>query len=1095
MVPFPRDSLFVGRENILAQITEDMSVQQGRLALVGIGGVGKSQIAIEYCYRYRLEHADHHILWAMCSNFNRFEEAYKNIARKLNLPVSSDKSVDALQVVLEWLNENGPWLMVLDNADDKDILFGLDSPMEQDQQQKPLPAPLAKYIPYSSSGAMLITTRDRSVGESIVDRPAKSVTDVMPFGVDDARQLLRNRFPDSGHWSEAGTLELLEHLNYLPLAISQATAYIREERTSLSTYLGLISPGEDDAKVILERSFYDPGRDYEIRNSIFQTWTLSFEQIKRRRPRAAEILSLMAFLDRQAVSDSLLRNTDEGNVKFNHAISTLKSFSLIAVTGDNQGSYQMHRLVQIATQRWLENEGSLPQWQEKALAVVIRCCPPTGRYEYWKDWEAVNPHVQTVLGYNFTRKDPLVQRARLLHLVAEYENYQSRYTSAEARASEAAQLSCEFLGDEDGLTLASLSDKALALGNQGNAEEAENIYRHVLDSRKRILGDEDELTLQSMNGVAEETRHQYKYEEAKTLQRKTLAICQRKLGLEHTLTIKVMTNLAGTMGESGEIGEAQALLHQALELYQKVALGDDPDAFYCMHELAPVCQKNGKYEKANDMFRVVPAECERGLPEDHYYTLIVRNFLGLVLNEWGQELQVQGKQGEAILQFEDAEQLYRSAFASTEKKFGPNAPFTLAALGNIAVALFHQQKYDQAEDIDKLVLNLCNELHGPNDQKTLSTAHNLGSYYQAHQRYQEAVDILQPWQKASMNNLGVALARQRKFDEAEELCRKTVELRQKVLGKAHAATILSMDNLQWMFVQSDRPEEAVKVLREMLVSTTEAYGPEDQRVLTIMHDLGCRLTNMEKFAEAEDILQNTATLMNNVQGEKSNESLDCNNDLVLLLLNKKYKKSVQGHELAQRIVTRRTELLGKEHVQTLWMSNCLAVSLPDPAVNGGDYTEAEEQFKKNIKLQSKVLGDGHANTLLSLQYLTWIYFLQGKFQEAEELRGVEGAKKAWQEWEKAKEEAAKEEALEQAETQIEGLTIGEANENKTGGLENKADKATRVKCGRIGLGMGGQRRGQKLYFDNIKGITDSALRRLARRGDFKRIRKGIGTRL
>ena len=138
--------------------------------------------------------------------------------------------------------------------------------------------------------------------------------------------------------------------------------------------------------------------------------------------------------------------------------------------------------------------------------------------------------------------------------------------------------------------------------------------------------------------------------------------------------------------------------------------------------------------------------------------------------------------------------------------------------------------------------------------------------------------------------------------------------------------------------------------------------------------------------------------------------------LVLLLLNKKYKKSVQGHEIAQRIATRRTELLGKEHVQTLWMRNCLAASLSDPAVNGGDYTKAEEQFKKNIKLQSKVLGDEHADTLLSLQNLTWIYFRQGKFQEAEELRGVEGAKKAWQEWEKANEEAAKEEALKQAET-------------------------------------------------------------------------------
>ncbi|KAL2056034.1 hypothetical protein ABVK25_003676 [Lepraria finkii] len=250
-----------------------------------------------------------------------------------------------------------------------------------------------------------------------------------------------------------------------------------------------------------------------------------------------------------------------------------------------------------------------------------------------------------------------------------------------------------------------------------------------------------------------------------------------------------------------------------------------------------------------------------------------------------------------------------------------------------------------------------------------------------------------------MNNLGVALAGQRKFDEAEELYRKTVELRQKVLGKAHAATILSMNDLQWIFVQSDRPEEAEKVLREMLVSATKALPT---------------LTNIEKFAEAEDVLQNTAKLMNNDQGEKNKESLDCNNDLVLLLLNKKYKKSVQGHEFAQRIVTRRTELLGEEHIRTLWMRNCLAVSLSYHTVNGGDYTEAEKQFKKNDELQSKGLGDDHMDTLLNLQSLTWICFRQDKFQEAEVLRGDEGAKKAWQEWEKAKEEAAKEEALKQA---------------------------------------------------------------------------------
>src|SRR5947207_3289784 len=118
----------------------------------------------------------------------------------------------------------------------------------------------------------------------------------------------------------------------------------------------------------------------------------------------------MAVLDRQAISDTLLRNENERKTEFTTAIGMLKAFSLI--TEETKGAiYGMHRLVQILTQRWLEVQQELIKWQEKALEVVSHHCPSNGKYENWATWRAINPHVQAVLGYIFEMKSCLPCRA------------------------------------------------------------------------------------------------------------------------------------------------------------------------------------------------------------------------------------------------------------------------------------------------------------------------------------------------------------------------------------------------------------------------------------------------------------------------------------------------------------------------------------------------------------------------------------------------------------------------------------------------------------------------------------------------------------
>jgi len=179
----------------------------------------KSQIAIEYCYRYRVNQPEGHVFWVHSVSFARFDQAYREIARKLKIRSFEDPEVDILRLVVESLsgNANYPWLMVLDNADDQEIFFDSSSRTLRSRA-------LINYLPRSSKGSVLITTRDKRVGDRLVDRE-KSII-VLPFEADDAKHLLRTKLSNNIDWNEEESMELLETLHYLPLAITQAAASV-----------------------------------------------------------------------------------------------------------------------------------------------------------------------------------------------------------------------------------------------------------------------------------------------------------------------------------------------------------------------------------------------------------------------------------------------------------------------------------------------------------------------------------------------------------------------------------------------------------------------------------------------------------------------------------------------------------------------------------------------------------------------------------------------------------------------------------------------------------------------------------------------------
>lgn len=170
-VPFSRDHDFVDRPDILEWIHEKCARPAARTALVGLGGVGKSQLAIQYSYQVRETSPQTWVFWVHGSTKARFEGAYKGIADRLELPGRNDPKVSVLQLVSDWLCDeaNGRWTMVLNNVDNVEVFYpkqsrGQDSKSEHSSS---ISSPLAAYLPQSHNGSILITSRSKDAAAKL----------------------------------------------------------------------------------------------------------------------------------------------------------------------------------------------------------------------------------------------------------------------------------------------------------------------------------------------------------------------------------------------------------------------------------------------------------------------------------------------------------------------------------------------------------------------------------------------------------------------------------------------------------------------------------------------------------------------------------------------------------------------------------------------------------------------------------------------------------------------------------------------------------------------------------------------------------------
>lgn len=255
-------------------------------------------------------------------------------------------------------------------------------------------------------------------------------------------------------------------------------------------------------------------RDFTVPNSVIITWQISFDQIKKTDPQAAELLSLMSVLDRQGIPEFLF--CKEGNrLDFDDALAPLNHFSLI--TSEIGGkSFGMDRLVQLAMRTWLKTHGEIEKWEGEAVRLLSESFP-IGEYENWGICRALLPHAEAVLAYPCSNPNQSLQQAEVLYNTASYFKMQGNYDLALNRSQQALSIHRQFLTEENNMVLCSMNLIALVLDDQGKSLEAEKMHQQVLKLHQKTLGVEHPDTLRSINNLTSTLNDQGKSKAAEEI--------------------------------------------------------------------------------------------------------------------------------------------------------------------------------------------------------------------------------------------------------------------------------------------------------------------------------------------------------------------------------------------------------------------------------------------------------------------------------------------------------------------------------------------------------------------------------------------------
>ncbi len=802
-IPLPRNEYFTGREDILTQIHETLPHRP--VAVCGLGGLGKTQVAVEYAYQHQAEYT--HVFWLSAHDNVVLQTGVEAIAKDLGLhqPLPPDE-------VRAWVKEKFShtlnWLLVVDNADE----------LVQIQQvfTELLPLPL-------TTGQVLLTTRQQSPPSPLTPLTLDTLTDDQG-----AELLLRRTHNLESKSSDLDHARTLSHtLQGLPLALAQAAAYLYQRRCGYQKYLTLYQ--QNAARLLKERGKLIFDQDHPL--PVATTWQVSLAQIQQQQPRALELLHYCAFLSSAGIPEEvLLKVLDIEAFDLEDWLDPILSYSLLTRDSDSQ-QVRIHSLVQTILRSELGEE-KRRELVEQLVSVVGDLFPDPRPIENWPDCERlVSCALACAEGIQRYQIESEIA-ARLLNQTGYYLNERGDYATTLPLYERALEIHERVLGTDHPSTATSLNNLAELYRTTGQYEQALPLYERALEIRERVLGADHPDTATSLNNLAGLYQATGQYEQVLPLSERALEIRERVLGTDHPDTAQSLNNLALLYQATGQYEQALPLYQRALEIDERVLGKDHSGTATDLNNLAMLYKATGQYEQALPLFERALEIRERVLGTDHPDTAQSLNNLALLYDATGQ--------------YEQALPLSQRALEIRKRVLGTDHPDTAGSLNNLAALYDATGQYEQALPLYKQALEIRERVLGKDHPDTAQSLNNLallyystGQYEQALPLYQRALEIHErvlgtdhPNTAQSLDNLAALYYATGQYAQALPLFQHALEIRERVLGTDHPDTATSLNNLAGLYYATGQYEQALPLFQRALTILKKTLGEQHPNTQT-----------------------------------------------------------------------------------------------------------------------------------------------------------------------------------------------------------------------------------------------------------------------
>ncbi len=779
-VPHPRNPNFTGREQLLtdlrAALTSGRAAALTQAALHGLGGIGKTQLALEYAYRHA---SDYDLVWWVRSESSAALAAdYATLAGPLDLPEKGALEQEiAAAAVRQHLGQRGKWLLVFDNAGE--------------------PEDLKNYLPRGGGGHILITSRHAAW------RGLAQPLEVKVWPRAEAVAFLLRR---TGQQDEVAAAALAKELGDLPLALEQAGAYLEACGQSLSGYLQLFRARHQE---LLRQG--RPSQEYP--DTVATTWEISFQKVKQESPAAADLLNLCAFLAPDDIPRELLAQGAEhlpqrlaqavnDPLALNKALAALRRYSLMEV---GEESLAVHRLVQAVARDRLDNKGK-KKWAGVAVEMVDAAFPPGNldmELETWPRGARLLPHALAASGHAENLRVALAHTGKVLNQAALYLQLRAEFLAAKKVFERAVPIVEAVFGPNDPKVAVAGNNLGAVIQVLGDQEGAKSHYERALSIDEAAYGPNHPAVARDVNNLGSVLRALGDLAGARAHYERALSIDEAAYGSNHPDVASDVNNLGSVLQALGDLAGAKAHFGRALAIDEAAYGPDHPQVAIRVNNLGSVLRAQGDLEGAKSHYARAMSIDEAAYGPNHPKVAKDKNNLGSVLRAQGD--------------LTGAKAYIERALAIWEKAYGSNHSQVATAVNNLGSVLKDQGNLEGAKALFERAMSIDEAAYGPNHPQVAIRMNNLGSVLralgdlagaQAHYERALAIDEAaygpdHPQVAIRVNNLGGVLRAQGDLAGAKAHYARALRICRQFLGDDHPDTKLVENNLAGLRLPQD----------------------------------------------------------------------------------------------------------------------------------------------------------------------------------------------------------------------------------------------------------------------------------------------------